>query len=272
MALNSLVHYPYSYWLSLKYHARVLLGVEKTEPVKNDGYPMPPVPLRYRVHGSVKPGGFCQVGMNCARDIEKLLEDHGRSYTDFRRVLDFGCGCGRVLRFLPRIETDAGQVVGTDIDPMAIAWCRRHLAFARWGVNGALPPLGYPSESFDFVFAISVFTHLDEYFQNAWLHEIDRILRPNGLFLATLHGESFAERVREENVATIADCGICCQVGQTGVMKLDGLPDYYQATFHSRHYVEHIWGEMFEILEYREKGMNGRQDAVLLRKRSQVKP
>lgn len=271
MAFKSLVHYPYSYWLSLKYHAGVLLGIEKPEPVKEDGYAMPPAPLRYRVHGSVKPDGFFRVGMNCARDIQKLLEDHGASYADFRGVLDFGCGCGRVLRFLPQIQTHARQVVGTDIDPKAIEWCRRRLAFARWDVNGALPPLGYPSESFDFVFAISVFTHLDESYQDAWLHEIDRILGPKGLFLATLHGESFAERVREGKGATIADRGICCQIGQTGVMKLDGLPDFYQATFHSRHYVERIWGEMFEILEYREKGMNGRQDAVLMKKRSQGK-
>jgi SAM-dependent methyltransferase len=272
MPLKSLVHYPYSYWLSLKYHAGILVGVEKSEPVKRDGYPLPPAPLRYRVHGSVKPAGFLRVGQNCARDIETIVEDNGRPFKDLERVLDFGCGCGRVLRFLPRIHHEVGRVFGTDIDSKAITWCRKHLDFARWDVNGALPPLAYPSESFDFVFAISVFTHLDESFQNAWLPEIDRVLRPEGLFLATVHGETYADKVRVEKRTQLAEHGVCSQVGQTGAMKLDGLPDYYQATFHSRQYVERVWSERFEILEYREKGMNGRQDAVLMRKRAPLEP
>ncbi len=53
-----------------------------------------------------------------------------------------------------------------DIDPQAIAWCRRSLPFAAFSTNNSRPPLGFPDQSFDLVTAISVFTHLDN--SNGW--------------------------------------------------------------------------------------------------------
>ena len=67
-------------------------------------------------------------------------------------VLDFGCGCGRVLRHwrgLPR------RISGTDYNPALVGWCARHLAFAEFQLNGLAPPLDYPDEAFELVYALS---------------------------------------------------------------------------------------------------------------------
>ena len=54
-------------------------------------------------------------------------------------LLDFGCGCARVLRFMARCA-DNVTLHGADIDAAAIDWCRRHLDYARFHVLPIAPP------------------------------------------------------------------------------------------------------------------------------------
>ena len=52
---------------------------------------------------------------------------------------------------------------------------------------GACP---YPDDSFDVVYACSVFSHLPETLHLLWLAEIRRVLRPGGVLVATTLSES----------------------------------------------------------------------------------
>jgi len=87
--------------------------------------PWPPSRLRYRVHGASDRASFAAVGQRCVDAITTLLAEHGHPLASAKRVLDFGCGCGRVARFLP---SGIGALVGSDIDAEAIAWNRHHLS------------------------------------------------------------------------------------------------------------------------------------------------
>ena len=58
--------------------------------------------------------------------------------------------------------------------------------------------------------------------------------------------------------------GILFQVGPTGRFKYDGLPDFYQTTFHTERYVRSTWGKFFRVHLYIERGMNGYQDVVVM--------
>jgi cyclopropane fatty-acyl-phospholipid synthase-like methyltransferase len=49
-----------------------------------------------------------------------VLEAACVSHPDLRRVLDFGCASGRMLRFFPRQE--GGEYWGVDIKARHIAW------------------------------------------------------------------------------------------------------------------------------------------------------
>jgi SAM-dependent methyltransferase len=102
-----------------------------------------------------------------------------------RSILDFGCGSGRVIRYWSKLSA---AVHGTDYNPELVRWCQRHLPFATFQVNQTMPPLGYPNDTFDLVYALSVFTHLDEVGQLSWIRELRRIARPGGYVLITTHG------------------------------------------------------------------------------------
>ncbi len=256
----------YSYYLYAKYRVAVFAGVEALDKTQFDGQPLPPAPLRYRVHGSIRPDGFLRVGRACSEDIKRILKKNGTDFATLSRVLDFGCGCGRVLRFM-NPPTGACTFHGTDIDKEAILWSQKHLPYAEWRANGPLPPLQYPDSFFDFAFALSVFTHLDEKYQDAWLQELMRVLKPGGLLLATVHGEKFVNRLNIKKAGLLGQAGILSDIGQTGAFKADGLPDFYQITYHSRQYIESHWRSYFDLMDYEVQGMNGDQDAALLRKR-----
>lgn len=51
-----------------------------------------------------------------------------------------------------------------------------------------IPPFEYQSNFFDCVYALSVFTHLSKNMHFAWIKELRRILKPNGILIITTHG------------------------------------------------------------------------------------
>ena len=93
---------------------------------------------------------------------------------------------------------DGTDVRGTDASAAAVEWCRRNLAFARFETNGLAPPLPYGDAGFDLVYALSVFTHLTVELQQAWLRELRRVLRTDGLLIVTTHGAAYRGRLFEE--------------------------------------------------------------------------
>ena len=82
------------------------------------------------------------------------------------RLLDFGCGWGRIYRLFLR---DTPNLVGVDIDENCIKICRAAIPYGSFEVCEAMPPLQFPNESFDTIVAYSVFSHLAEHAFLAWI-------------------------------------------------------------------------------------------------------
>lgn len=167
---------------------------------------VPPAALRYRVHGSIDMDRFLRAGKRTSRAIRTALKGIGKDFGSFREVLDFGCGCGRTLLWL-KDKPPSTNLYGTDIDAEAISWCKDNIKYAEFDINGALPPLRYASEAFDLVYAISVFTHLDEAFQFRWLEELERVTKPEGIVLVTLHGPATWRVLAPEDAAEVERTG-----------------------------------------------------------------
>jgi SAM-dependent methyltransferase len=133
--------------------------------------------------------------------MRSLLGAAGVETSGIRSILDVGCGTGRLLVGW-HCDDPRRELVGTDINPGLIAWCRSNLGdVARWELNGVQPPFEGASASFDLIVLASVFTHLSLDNQRAWLEEIRRLLGPAGHALITLHGEIYAGLVLDEESA-----------------------------------------------------------------------
>jgi SAM-dependent methyltransferase len=178
---------------ALRHRLAVALGAARHEAVRLASRDplMPPSTLH-----SVGLGDFRGVGdaLLC------LLVELGGLRPD-ERLLDVGCGTGRVARPLAAYLT-AGSYDGVDIVSRSISWCRR--AYRRLPnfrfhhadlFNRAYNPGGatlaseyrfpFDDASFDFVLLTSVFTHMLARDTQHYLRELARLLAPGGRVLMT---------------------------------------------------------------------------------------
>ena len=226
-------------------------------PVSSPG-PLPPphLALRVGVLDTDDPvASFDEVGRDMRRVILDLLGPDW-SFAD-KHVLDFGCGAGKVLRHMLD-EARTATFHGCDIDQPSIDWLRAHMsppinAF----VNAPLPPLPLEEASLDLVLAMSVFTHLTTEW-SAWLVELHRVLKPEGLLIASFLGRGMSESVAGE--PWVED--------RIGMNVLDlGTPWNYGGpnVLLSPWWIRAHWGRAFEVLELidNERG----HGLLLLRKR-----
>lgn len=142
-----------------------------------------------------------------------------REYADLKptaKVLDLGCGCGRLA--LPLIDylSDQGSYDGVDVDPKSIAWATQNITPVHpnfrfhhadvfnltYNAAGKIPPyryrLPFENETFDFVFLASVFTHMLPPGMENYLAEISRVLKVGGRCLMTyfLQNDDTAKLIR----------------------------------------------------------------------------
>jgi SAM-dependent methyltransferase len=174
-----------------------------------------------------------------------------------KRVLDFGCGAGRTLRhFLAEAET--GEFWGADIDADSIQMIQVNLCPPLHVLRcAASPPLGLEHESFDLIWAISVFTHLTDN-SLPWLLELHRLLKAGGLLIATYigrwHSEAIAGEQWDEN-----------RVGMNVLRHREEIRRGGPMILMSDWWVRAHWGRAFEVLQIAPQIHN--MSWVVLRKR-----
>jgi SAM-dependent methyltransferase len=157
-------------------------------------------PLRLRLHI----GPFLDTRLyrlSAERNLSALRElCHLQSTA---KVLDIGCGCGRMAAALTRFLDKSGSYEGFDAAREPVEWCQQHIASRfsnfrfRWTDTFSLRynPAGkvraadltfpYENDRFDVAVAASVYTHmLPEQIAN-FIAETARVLRPGGVSFAT---------------------------------------------------------------------------------------
>jgi 2-polyprenyl-3-methyl-5-hydroxy-6-metoxy-1,4-benzoquinol methylase len=245
--------------------------------------PIPPDRLRTRVADpDLEP--FLWTGFVDVVRILSLFHQHQSVGTaEPFDVLDFGCGCGRMLRFLHAVP-GRWRAHGADTNPDLVEWCRSHLTSTPVSLNPADGPLEASDLSFDLVYCLSVFTHLAEDQARVWLAELARVLRPGGIVVATTHGQVALDTIRastdhqamfsmtREQAARLADDlparGFVHLRYDQATLDVANAGRNYGNAFVDPGYVSRVWTvPSFEVCEVLPGGLRGWQDIVVLRKR-----
>jgi SAM-dependent methyltransferase len=238
-----------------------------------DRRPFPGEDLVVRVAGGPDRDAFFDSGRRSVEETAAILASVGRSFSDYRRILDFGCGCGRMITWLEGVVAAGAELHGTDIDPDAIAWTTQHLPFAATQTNDALPPLPYPDDHFDLVYNHSVFTHINEDFQDAWLAELQRVTRPGGHVVLTVHGDHAFSQFEDAHGGGGDAADRRRRFDSTGIVFMADeswqrfFPAWYGATYHATWYVFAHWSRWLRIRTYIPRGALDFQDMILLERR-----
>jgi SAM-dependent methyltransferase len=124
--------------------------------------------------------------MNVIANIEDTLTESGRTFDEMMSWLDFGCGYGRVVRFLIQ-RVNPRRVYVADVNEEAVAFCADEFGVIPISSRDALKD--FEVGRFDFVYAISVLTHLNVENAHAFLRLIHEALNPGGIAMFTTHGK-----------------------------------------------------------------------------------
>jgi SAM-dependent methyltransferase len=179
----------------------VIFGIQLSNPEfarldSEDGLPLPPPEvLRLVAFSQKRPkswpgyyGRFLESGARGVRSIRAIVARAGVELEELGSILDFGCGCGRVMRHWRGLA--GPELRGCDYNPYLVRWCQANLPFAAFDLNTLQPELPYDDDRFDLLYAISIFTHLDETLQLPWMSELTRVVKPGGLLLLSFSGQA----------------------------------------------------------------------------------
>lgn len=220
--------------------------------------------LMHRVAHTESTSHFRASGFKSFFDFWELACKHADP-AGLKMVLDWGCGCGRLIEMFKHL-TKNKELYGCDINSEAIDWCKDNLENIEFNTIPPLPPTEYPDNFFDLVIGNSVFTHLTRDVQFLWLEELNRIIKKDGLLLATVHGEYAAFFHFQDKAKSILKDGIHDRSIDDTLGDI-APKDYYRATFQSQEYTKREFGKYFEVFDYIEKGSLNFQDMVVMRKK-----
>lgn len=161
---------------------------------KKDIEYIPPPELR----GYVGNGDFKLIGEGFLNHFKTLGE-----LKPSDTILDIGCGSGRMAIPLTKYLTKKTRYEGFDVDKKCIQWCKNNITpiypnfkFAHidiynknYNSEGNIRPkdiiFPYRSNTFDFIFLTSIFTHMLPDDVEHYFFEIQRVLKKGGRCLIT---------------------------------------------------------------------------------------
>jgi len=115
------------------------------------------------------------------------------------RMLEIGCGVGRMTRMLARIF---GHVTAIDISQEMISRARdnlRGLQNVSFVLGDGCSLTGLDSEQFDFAFSFIVFQHIPSYeVIQRYCKEVFRVVKPGSLFKFQVQGDTSFDRVEHD--------------------------------------------------------------------------
>ncbi|MBN2493227.1 MAG: methyltransferase domain-containing protein [Deltaproteobacteria bacterium] len=150
-----------------------------------------------------------------------------------KRILDFACGHGRVLRGLRAAFPDA-SIVAADISEDGVRFCSETFG-AEPVILPAWPPRFGFEDRFDLVWCGSLLTHLNESDSRSYLDFLTGILAPGGILVCSFHGRHSTNRHGQ------AEYFIC-------------KPSWMMAYLEQKPHIQ--------ILSYRERGWDNHQDVL----------
>lgn len=135
-------------------------------------------------------------GFSAYRLFKQCYEDHVGPIAHGNRILDFGCGWGRIIRFFLR-DVEPSRLWGCDPVERMIDICKNDNPWCNFKIINTRPPSPFEDDTFDLIYSFSVFSHLSEEMHNVLLTELNRILRPGGLLIVTTRRRNFIEHCAE---------------------------------------------------------------------------
>lgn len=245
----------------------IIKGQEFTETCEF-GLPIPPreLWLGYGKTSKEYLHGKEQIGR-----MVRYLRDQGYEIGKMNKMLDFGCGAGRMVRWMKPYAGNS-EIWGVDISSDHITWAINNLSPPfNFATTTIVPHLPFEEKYFDLIFAGSVFTHIDDLVE-AWLLELRRIMSDNGCMYITIQDKHSLEVLKTSPyyksiwLKQFVDESSYFTIAGSNFDKIVGLRGTESQVFYDRDYFKKIAGNILEVVEFFPEAY-GFQTGVILRRK-----
>ena len=223
-------------------------------------------------------------GFNFYRICKMQANTYGIEITRDTKLLDFGMGWGRILRFWLK-DVDTKNLWGVDVDSKMVELCRCLFNCCNFATVSPEPPSQFGSDTFAIIYAYSVFSHLAEETAKRWIAEFSRILRPGGIVVATTRSRRHikaCESLRSKPPESVQDTLLakCFVDTEDSLRRYDqgeflyadtggGPPRdrsfYGEALFSCKYVVDH-WSEYLQLRSFVDDANYDGQSVMVLQK------
>ena len=223
-------------------------------------FPLPPDELLFET-GKINYPWYLQSGREAAAEIASFIRYFHPAPP--QKILDWGCGVGRVTRHLPEYFPKA-TITGADIQPSSIDWLKSHCPRIFWQMTAELNKT--PDALFDLIIGISVLTHIPAAEQTDCLQLLHRLLQKDGLAYISTRGSHYSAELTSDEKEQLSAKGILTCGGEVPGSRA-------MRTYHTPLGMQTLLADHFEILLYYDgkkfPGILGGQDLWLLKKTAQ---
>jgi len=200
---------------------------------------------------------YFEVGRECFKSIEHIMDSGGKSFEGIRSFLDFASGYGRVTRFLIQ-AVEQGKVWVSDIYRGAVDFQKKYFRVNGFYSENDPSKLQFP-ERFEIIYVGSLFSHLPANRFRDWLSRLYEVVEDDGMLIFSTHGEW----LRPEGVQ-MGPSG-CSFFGQSESRSLS--TDEYGCTYVTREWVESLADELgINHIYFLERGLCEHQDIYIATK------
>jgi ubiquinone/menaquinone biosynthesis C-methylase UbiE len=209
---------------------------------------------------------YLEIGEKSVSWLRSIMKDHQIEIGAGDAAMEWGCATGRVLRWFAE-EAKHSEFWGVDQHGESIAWAKQNLAPPfQFMTCCAYPHLPFEDNKFKFVYGISVFTHI-EHLQDMWLMEMNRIMKPKGFAVFTIHDEHtvqwFQDNGKPRWIPNELELSSILEHEMTVITQQWWGATY---TFFRTEWIQREWGQYFDVLEIKPYAEDY-QSAVVLQKR-----
>jgi SAM-dependent methyltransferase len=216
-------------------------------------YKMPPADVGARI-GVTHLLHYVMFGRAIFRGFDKaLVKNFRKSFSEFSTIVDWGCGSARVARHVTTALEGNSNLIGFDIDAVAIEWANNNVG-PYFRMSKASPPLDQAAASVDLVYAYSVFTHLAAENLAIWVEEMARILKPGGVGMFTVLSDRAMLALQwglpRPALEAWTARGIFDSIKNAQLDEIGVSGDYYRNVWLRRDYINKVFEGRFEIVDF----------------------
>ena len=264
---------------------RSLVGIGRYMPDAADTWTLTPQPTVMRVRQGVdydvpprafwhnyeaSPREYLAGGKRDTEVMRRILADNGYSCSGGDKILEWGCGSGRMTRWLADLAVD-GEFWGVDIQESEIRWCREHLGWPfQFATTTTVPHLPFEDNFFHLVVS-DVFANLRE-LPVVWLLELRRVTAPGGTLYLVIQDQHSVDVVLHSHRGDATPSlrrayqELERQLRDPWDMVVVNRGNLSGEVVYDLDYVREAWGRLFDVIATEHEAYSGIGTAIMLQK------